>query len=279
MSAFRRAVVHLFKLLLMLYVLDKEGATHQESSNVVVDEHASLSPLSEFTITPSYSPVWGAEEGDAGSVPVEVDCEVQTSGTGVEKSLYQPLAHGAVYFGRIPGMAHTKHITNKMGAAIRNRPLPATVPVAVKQPWEVKEGLGANRKLLLKTARIGGARCRTDRCPVMPPKSATVGTTGRRHRYRPGTRSLKEIAYYQKRVGLLIPKLPFQRMVREITHYDLQKPDIRYQMSAIAAMQEGTEAYLVGLLEDTGLEAIHGKCVTIMPKDVQIARRIRGERC
>ena len=91
----------------MLYVLDKEGATHQESSNVVVDEHASLSPLSEFTITPSYSPVSGVEEGDAGSVPVEVDCEVQTSGTGVEKSLYQPLAHGAVYFGRIPGMART----------------------------------------------------------------------------------------------------------------------------------------------------------------------------
>ena len=110
----------------------------------------------------------------------------------------------------------------------------------------------------------------------MPPKLATVGTTGRHHCYRSGTRSLKEIAYYQKRVGLLILKLPFQRMVREITHYDLQKPDIRYQASAIAAMQEGTEAYLVRLLEDTGLEAIHGKRVTIMPKDVQIAQRIRG---
>ena len=134
----------------MLYVLDKEGATHQESSNV--DKHASLSPLSEFTITPSYSPVSGVEEGDAGSVPVEVDCEVQTLGTGVKKSLYQPLAHGAVYFGRIPGMAHTKCMANKMGAAIRNGPPPATVPVAVKQPQKVKEGLGANRRLLLKTA-------------------------------------------------------------------------------------------------------------------------------
>ena len=112
----------------------------------------------------------------------------------------------------------------------------------------------------------------------MPPKTAAVGM-GRRHRYHPGIRSLKEIAYYQKRVGLLIPKLPFQRMVREITHIDLEKVDIRYQASAIAALQEGTEAYLVGLLEDTGLEAIHGKRVTIMPKDVQIARRIWGERC
>ena len=68
-------------------------------------------------------------------------------------------------------------------------------------------------------------------------------------------------------------------MVREIMHNDLQKPDIRYQVSAIAAMQEGTEAYLVRLLEYTRLEAIHGKRVTIMPKDVQIARRIWGERC
>ena len=68
-------------------------------------------------------------------------------------------------------------------------------------------------------------------------------------------------------------------MVQEITHVDLGKVDIQYQASAIAALQEGTEAYLVGLLEDTGLEAIYGKRVTIMPKDMQIARHIRGERC
>ena len=81
-----------------MYGLDKENAMLQESNNV--DEHASLSPLSEFTITPAYSLVSGVEEGDAGSVTVEVDCEVQTLGTGVTKTLYKPLAHGAAYFGK-----------------------------------------------------------------------------------------------------------------------------------------------------------------------------------
>ena len=124
----------------------------QESSNV--DEHASLSPLSEFMITPVYSPVSGVEEGDAGSVTVEVDCEDQTSGTGVTRTLYQPLVHGAVYFGRNPGMARTKQTANKTGAAIRSRPPPATytVPVVGKQPGAVKAGKGANRKLIVKTA-------------------------------------------------------------------------------------------------------------------------------
>ena len=119
----------------------------QESSNV--DEHASLSPLSEFMITPAYSPVLGVEEGDAGSVTVEVDSEVQTSGTGVTKTLYQPLAHGAVYFGRNPGMAQTKQTANKTGAAIRSRPPPTTytVPVVGKQPRVVKAGKGTNPKV------------------------------------------------------------------------------------------------------------------------------------
>ena len=111
----------------------------------------------------------------------------------------------------------------------------------------------------------------------MPQKTMAEGT-GRRHRYHQGTRSLREIAYYQKRVGLLVPKLPFQHLVCEITYHDLNKVDIQYQASAISALQEGMEAYLVGLMEDTGLEAIHGRRVTIMPKDVQIARRIRAER-
>ena len=57
----------------------------KESSNV--DEQASFSPLSEFTNTPAYSPVSDIEEGDAGSVAVEVDCEVHTSGSGEKKSL------------------------------------------------------------------------------------------------------------------------------------------------------------------------------------------------
>ena len=96
------------------------------------------------------------------------------------------------------------------------------------------------------------------------------------HRYRPGTVALREIRRYQKSTELLIRKLPFQRLVREIAQ-DF-KTDLRFQSSAIMALQEAAEAYLVGLFEDTNLCAIHAKRVTIMPKDVQLARRIRGER-
>ncbi|KAG9330909.1 hypothetical protein JZ751_021795, partial [Albula glossodonta] len=92
---------------------------------------------------------------------------------------------------------------------------------------------------------------------------------------RPGTVALREIRRYQKSTELLIRKLPFQRLVREIAQ-DF-KTDLRFQSAAIGALQEASEAYLVGLFEDTNLCAIHAKRVTIMPKDIQLARRIRGE--
>lgn len=98
----------------------------------------------------------------------------------------------------------------------------------------------------------------------------------KKHRYRPGTVALREIRKYQKSTDLLIRKLPFQRLVREIAQ-DF-KTDLRFQSSAVLALQEAAEAYLVRLFEDTNLAAIHGKRVTIMPKDMQLARRIRGER-
>ena len=102
------------------------------------------------------------------------------------------------------------------------------------------------------------------------------GPVKKPHRYRPGTVALREIRKYQKSTELLIRKLPFQRLVREIAQ-DF-KTDLRFQSSAVLALQEASEAYLVGLFEDTNLCAIHAKRVTIMPKDIQLARRIRGER-
>jgi histone H3 len=95
-------------------------------------------------------------------------------------------------------------------------------------------------------------------------------------RFRPGVVALREIRKYQKRTELLIRKLPFQRLVREIAN-DF-KTDLRFQSQAVLALQEASEAYLVGLFEDSNLVAIHAKRVTIMPKDIQLARRIRGER-
>ena len=94
------------------------------------------------------------------------------------------------------------------------------------------------------------------------------------HRYRPGTVALREIRKYQKSTELLIRKLPFQRLVREVAQEF--KSDLRFQSSAVIALQEASESYLVSLFEDTNLCAIHAKRVTIMAKDMQLARRIRG---
>ena len=96
-------------------------------------------------------------------------------------------------------------------------------------------------------------------------------------RYRPGTVALREIRKYQKNTDLLIRKLPFQRLVRETLQVTFKK-DHKFQSTAMLALQEAAEAYLVGVFEDTNLCAIHAKRVTIMPKDILLARRIRGER-
>ena len=96
------------------------------------------------------------------------------------------------------------------------------------------------------------------------------------NRYHPGRLALQEIRHYQKRTNLLIRKLPFQRLIREPTQKF--KVDVRFRSSALMAIQEAAEAYLVRLFKDTNLCAIHAKRVTIMPKDIQLARRIRGER-
>jgi histone H3 len=119
-----------------------------------------------------------------------------------------------------------------------------------------------------------------------------AGGVKKPHRFRPGTVALREIRRYQKSTELLIRKLPFQRLVREIAQdfkvhfflslltsfsYSLQT-DLRFQSSAVMALQEAAEAYLVSLFEDTNLAAIHAKRVTIQPKDLALARRLRGER-
>ena len=93
-------------------------------------------------------------------------------------------------------------------------------------------------------------------------------------RFRPGTVALREIRRYQKSTELLMRKLPFQRLVSEIAG-DF-KNDLRFQATAIVALQEATEAYMVSLFEDTNLAAIHAKRVTIMGKDIALAKRLRG---
>ena len=129
-----------------------------------------------------------------------------------------------------------------------------------------------------QTARksTGGKAPRKQLATKAARKSApATGGVKKPHRFRPGTVALREIRRYQKSTELLLRKLPFQRLVREVASEF--KNDLRFQASAIAALQEATEAYMVSLFEDSNLCAIHGKRVTIMPKDLQLARRIRGE--
>ncbi|XP_006877418.1 PREDICTED: histone H3.3-like [Chrysochloris asiatica] len=99
----------------------------------------------------------------------------------------------------------------------------------------------------------GGKKTRKQLATKAARKSApSTGGVKKPHRYRPGTRLVREIAQ------------------------DF-KTDLCFQSAAIRALQEASEAYLVGLFEDTNLCAIHAKWVTIMPKDIQLAHRIRGE--
>ena len=141
----------------------------------------------------------------------------------------------------------------------------------------IEEGTKMARTKQTARKSTGGKAPRKQLATKAARKSApATGGVKKPHRYRPGTVALREIRRYQKSTELLIRKLPFQRLVREIAQ-DF-KTDLRFQSSAVMALQEASEAYLVGLFEDTNLCAIHAKRVTIMPKDIQLARRIRGER-
>ena len=141
-------------------------------------------------------------------------------------------------------------------------------------------GKGKNMKLLMAT--IAAEKQDNEKAKKKAPTTDLV--------YRGKGGSLGAIRHYQKRTDLLIRRLPFQRLVREVAQdvitnsslkghfYATQGDNIRFQSGAIMALQESAEAYLVGLFEDTNLCAIHGKRVTINKKDMLLAQRIRGEK-
>jgi histone H3 len=95
-------------------------------------------------------------------------------------------------------------------------------------------------------------------------------------RWRPGTVALREVRKLQKGTSTLIAKAPFSRLVREVA--DTHKAGLRFQASAVAAIQEATEAFVISLLSDANLSALHAGRVTAMPRDLQLVRRLRGER-
>ena len=141
-------------------------------------------------------------------------------------------------------------------------------PVAQPKPGTSRGGGSSSSRPYLKKQTVAKKE---------PRKQFSVPTGLKKpHHYRPGTVALRQIRCYQKTTELLIRKLPFRCLVREIAQGIMT--DLHFQAAVFGALQEASEAYLVGLLEDSNLCAIHSGCVTIMPKDIQLARRIWGER-
>ncbi len=176
-----------------------------------------------------------------------------------------------------------------------------TIPLSVTSDME-RAAAAAQRKRAAAARREADAQNRTDRIihqkKIEAAKKAAAakknkqksgkkhrkgkgkgqgnGTNGvkKPHRYHPGTVALREIRRYQKSTDLLMRKLPFARVVREVAQ-DF-KDNVRFKATAIMALQEASEAYLISLFEDANLCAIHAKRVTIMPKDLELAQRLRG---
>lgn len=141
--------------------------------------------------------------------------------------------------------------------------------VTAPRPATVQTGLSSSRQTT--------STRRTQETGVYRNLPGDPTATRRKPRYRPGTVAMREIRRYQKSTDLLIRKLPFARLVKEIAdNYAGGMYNFRWQSQAIMALQEASEAFLVHLLEDTNLCAIHARRVTIMQKDIQLARRLRG---
>ena len=142
------------------------------------------------------------------------------------------------------------------------------------------------RKDIPQAPRKGGKQPRKFLVSKMLRKGIrSTGGIKKPHRYRPSIVALREIRRYQSSTENLIKHTPFQRLIREISQEYRIIPDgpgtpsvqVRFQSTAIAALQEVAENYIVGLFEDVNLLAIHARRVTIMPRDIRLALRIRGD--
>lgn len=164
-------------------------------------------------------------------------------------------------------MARTKVVARKMPPGIptwdpRLNRMNYQKPVAQKAPRPEFQ------HLLKEQARPSNAK-------NMCLKVAQINDKPRKTKYRPGMKALREIRKFQSTTKLVIQKMPFQRLVKEIAQ--AIQPDLRFQSSAVEAIQEATEAYMVGLFEDANACAVHAQRVTVQPADIQLAMRLRGD--
>ncbi|XWS76895.1 hypothetical protein CRYUN_Cryun01aG0217200 [Craigia yunnanensis] len=151
-------------------------------------------------------------------------------------------------------MARTKHI-----AAKKQKRKPSAAAAASPSTASPKT----------RSSRVGGTRKTGGQA------TPSQGASKKPHRFRPGTRALQEIRKYQKTTKPLIPAASFIREVRAIS-YQLAPQINRWQAEALVAIQEAAEDYLVQLFGDAMLCAFHAKRVTLMKKDIQLARRLGG---
>ncbi|GAB4814687.1 hypothetical protein N2152v2_001733 [Parachlorella kessleri] len=152
-----------------------------------------------------------------------------------------------------------------------------------KQTARKNVGIKSPKVLLAKAVRKqpNPTRLNAKKKPLKAKATAGPQPQKRKHRRRPGALALKEIRQFQRSTKLLIPKAPFHRLLREILASvptkEVPADQLRLSVKGAAALQEAAEAYLVGLMEDAMLCAVHAKRVTLMVKDMSLAKRIRGD--
>ena len=232
---------------------------HNRNPHLCVLETKGTSPVEE---SKTLSNVDGSSSDlNVVQMQVEVECEISTS----------------IDNDSIPSsMANTKQTACKEDSG---QGTPACFPNRGKPGGKAGKHLAAqsadNNSSLAGTIAVGrrrrvwGGKARIYKRPA----STTQGGVTRK--YRPGIGALKEIRFYQKEYGVICSKIACARLFREIAE-DVKK-GLRWQVAAIMALQEAMEDYLVNLFCDCVIEAIHGRRVTVMPKDIHITRRIRGE--
>ncbi len=171
-------------------------------------------------------------------------------------------------------MARIKHTTT-VNVGNKQQVLPPAVAARMAKASNAAAG-GKSPAMGGKSTAMGGKS--TAMGPKKGAKKANGSSSGgiqkNGHRYRPGTKALMEIRKYQKSTECLLKRRPFQRLVRE-TAQDLGKGEMRWQTTAIEALREASDAFLTNFFEDVNELAIHAQRVTIMPKDISLARKFR----
>ena len=287
-----------------LLIVDNENQADLEGSSPFVSV-SSPSSLSEFSQNISSNE---SGLGEDGLLPIAIDCEVTSFEGRGELSSSSKLAfanndsssvremtrtkqtargsgkdfnrHRRARFGK-PGGKASQHLRVRQedddnGESSNSSSSSGTTETNAENVVVVTGEGSSGNGVVQNAIQAGQRRRRVVKGKVRVYKRAPAKEGRRRYRLKAGTLALREIAYYQREYGLICSKAASARLFREIAT-ELGFKDYRWQANACLALHEGYEAYLVGLFEDCVLECIHGKRVTVMPKDMHVAMRIRGE--